>query len=132
MNDRLAKALDRLKAESANAEAPQEIEPELLAEFDRVQRRKRLVSWMIAAAAVAASIAVVLFVSARDHRPDLKPPAPLPAVSEDVRDSEQPFVPIPYVVPLGAYERAEVVRMEVPVAALIAAGFPMDAHGPCG
>jgi hypothetical protein len=85
---------------------------------------------MIAATAVAASIAVVLFVSARDHRPDLKPPAPLPAVSEDVRDSEQPFVPIPYVVPLGAYERAEVVRMEVPVAALIAAGFPMQTADP--
>jgi hypothetical protein len=33
------------------------------------------------------------------------------------------FVPIPYVAPLAPYERASMVRMDVPVAALIAAGF---------
>ena len=34
---------------------------------------------------------------------------------------------IPYVVPPAPYERTEVVRMDVPVAALIAAGLRMDA-----
>jgi hypothetical protein len=40
-------------------------------------------------------------------------------------EPEQPFVAIPYTAPLGPYERAEIVRMDVPVSALIAAGFPM-------
>ena len=125
MNNRLTKAMDRLKAESGNTSAPLEIERALLAEFDLVQRRKRRLLWMIAGGAVAASIAVVLIFSTREH-----PPAPVPIVAEDTQQSEQPFVPIPYVAPLGAYERAEVVRMEVPVAALIAAGFPMRTTDP--
>lgn len=44
----------------------------------------------------------------RRHKPDADPP---------------PFLPIPYTQPLDPGERAEVVRMEMPVAALIAAGF---------
>jgi hypothetical protein len=40
-------------------------------------------------------------------------------------DADPPFLPIPYTQPLGPGERAEVVRMEMPVAALIAAGFPV-------
>ena len=76
---------------------------------------------------MAASVAVVLSL---EHRPQPEPPTSSAAVSEDVRESEQPFVPIPYVTPLGAYERAEIVRMEVPVAALIAAGLPMRTTDP--
>ena len=84
-------------------------------------------AWVVAAGAVAASVAVVLSL---EHRPQPEPPTSSAAVSEDVRESEQPFVPIPYVTPLGAYERAEIVRMEVPVAALIAAGLPMRTTDP--
>jgi hypothetical protein len=36
---------------------------------------------------------------------------------------EEPFVEIPYVAPLAPYERSSVMRMDVPVGALIAAGF---------
>jgi hypothetical protein len=131
MNDRLTRAMDRVKAEYENANAPAEVERTLLAEFDRVQHRKRRLSWMIMSGAVAASIAVVLIVSVRENQP---PPVPaatvVEAVTEDVQQSQQPFVPIPYVAPLGVYERAEIVRMEVPVAALIAAGFPMRTSDP--
>jgi len=131
MNDRLAKALGRLKSESADAQAPADIERTVLAEFDRVtlkeRRRKGSMAWVVAAGAVAASVAVVLSL---EHRPQPEPPTSSAAVSEDVRESEQPFVPIPYVTPLGAYERAEIVRMEVPVAALIAAGLPMRTTDP--
>jgi hypothetical protein len=42
--------------------------------------------------------------------------------------AEPPFVEIPYVAPLAPYERTAVMRMEVPVAALIAAG--LEVHGP--
>ncbi|HUB80611.1 MAG TPA: zf-HC2 domain-containing protein [Bryobacteraceae bacterium] len=43
-------------------------------------------------------------------------------VRQAVAESE-PFVQIPYTVPLSPEERATVVRMNVPVAALIAVGF---------
>jgi hypothetical protein len=42
--------------------------------------------------------------------------------------AESPFVEIPYVTPLAPYERTAVMRMDVPVAALVAAGF--EVHGP--
>lgn len=49
----------------------------------------------------------------------------LPARGQRVTASagEAPFLEMPYVAPLAPYERAEVVRMEIPVAALAAAGF---------
>ena len=35
---------------------------------------------------------------------------------------------IPYVAPLAPYERVRMLRMDVPVTALIAAGFEVHAH----
>ena len=46
------------------------------------------------------------------------------------RTSVEPFVQIPYVAPLAPYERTEVMRMDVPVAALIAAGFEVHVADP--
>jgi hypothetical protein len=37
--------------------------------------------------------------------------------------AEPPFIQIPYAAPLAPYERIEVTRMDVPIAALLAAGF---------
>jgi hypothetical protein len=45
-------------------------------------------------------------------------------------EAEQPFVAIPYTEPLAPYERTEIVRMDLPVSALIAAGFPLEAAEP--
>jgi hypothetical protein len=45
-----------------------------------------------------------------------------------VRPEATPFVAIPYVPPPAPYEQARVVRMEVPVTALLAAGF--EVHAP--
>src|SRR6267154_6056253 len=58
------------------------------------------------------------------QRPD---PGPQFAKSP-MRSSEEPFIEIPYVAPLAPYERTNVVRMNVQVAALIAAGF--EVHTP--
>ncbi len=44
------------------------------------------------------------------------------------RHEEEPFLPIPYVAALAPYEQTTVMRMEVPVTALIAAGF--EVHAP--
>jgi hypothetical protein len=51
-------------------------------------------------------------------------------VAKLVVEPEQPFIAIPYTLPLEPYERANVMRMDVPVAALIAAGLPMNMVDP--
>jgi hypothetical protein len=57
--------------------------------------------------------------------------APLSEPAEaPYRISAEPFVQIPYVAPLAPYERTEVMRMDVPVAALIAAGFEVHVADP--
>ena len=67
----------------------------------------------LATAAAALTVAVVVL-----HQP--APMAPL--------NDEAPFIQIPYVAPPALYERTEIIRMDVQVAALTAAGF--DVHMP--
>jgi hypothetical protein len=120
--NRLDDAMSRLAADlgrGAPLEVALEVERSVLAEFDRVQRRKRGRVWIASAGAVAASVAAVWFA---ENRPVEKAVAPTAVESE----AERPFVPIPYVLPPDPYERVEVVRMRMPVAALIAAGFQMQ------
>jgi hypothetical protein len=54
----------------------------------------------------------------------------VPPKAIDQPAQEQPFVAIPYVAPLAPYERAEVVRMQLPVSALMAAGLRVGAVDP--
>jgi len=75
---------------------------------------RRSWNWVPLLAAAAALIVVV----ALRHR--TVTPVPVPAPTQEV------FLRIPYVVPPAPYERTEVVRMDVPVAALIAAGLKVD------
>ncbi len=72
--------------------------------------------WAVAGVALAA---VVLAAVVLRHPPAPQPP-PLPPPTQQV------FMRIPYVVPPAPYERTEIMHMDVPVAALIAAGFRMD------
>lgn len=62
-------------------------------------------------------------------RPVTVPPRPVRPVRvaepRPAGQEEQAFVSIPYTMPLGPDERANVLRMDVPVSALIAAGLPM-------
>jgi hypothetical protein len=67
------------------------------------------------AAAVAITAAVLAAVTTQ--RPSVR----------EVQPSQEVFLKIPYVIPPAPYERTEVVRMDVPVAALIQAGFTMNA-----
>jgi predicted anti-sigma-YlaC factor YlaD len=89
----------------------------IIAEFDRHTRQTKIkvLGWA-AAAALAAAACLFVFVAPPQH------PAEPPAVTD-----ESQFVPIPYTVPLSPEERASVVQMEIPVSALIAAGFRMPA-----
>jgi hypothetical protein len=71
---------------------------------------------------LAAALAAVLFLGViLVHRIS-------PGSSDEV--ASESFVPIPYVQPLDQYETATVMRMEVPVAALIAFGYKVDAGDP--
>jgi hypothetical protein len=72
----------------------------------------KLVRWAAAAAAVAASVLAAVTMYRSPVREVPTPP--------------EVFLKIPYVIPPAPYERTEVVRMDVPVAALIQAGFSMN------
>lgn len=73
------------------------------------------------ACAMAASVLVCALLLLRPAPISVQQPAP-------ERRAESPFLEIPYVAPLAPYERAQITRMDVPVAALIAAGF--EVHVP--
>jgi hypothetical protein len=126
MNDRLRSAMNRLAAEGGKAEPPPELEAALICEFRRKQRRKTS-SWIFVAGTIAASIVAALVT--QNVRP-LSPSTPSTPAVEEIQDSGQPFVGLPYITPASPYERIQVVRMEVSVAALIAAGLPMEGADP--
>jgi hypothetical protein len=152
----LSAALGTLSAEEMPEMA--EIEARVLAEFDRsVWQRRRASLWVFAAGLAAAALvgAVALQHRAPANRQDAAPvvstaqapePVEVPAprqvsaapvarvrhvvAAPPVQQNSQPFVPIPYTVPLAPEERATVVNMQVPVAALIAAGFEVATADP--
>lgn len=85
----------------------------------RRPRTRAAVYWI---PALAGAVAASLFLGAlllREPPPDASPPR-----------VQQAFVPIPYVPPLDRHERATVIRMDVPVAALLAAGYRLRVTDP--
>lgn len=118
MNNReqaLISALKKLGAENAAIAAPPEVEVNVLAAFDaeaKPARPKHPIAALAAVVALAAACAIAGFWL---HRP-----ASLP------QHVEARFIAIPYVAPPAPYERTEIKRMDVPLAALIAAG--LDVH----
>jgi hypothetical protein len=129
MNERLSSAMKQLAAECADAQTPAEIEAALLGEFEREWRRKKRLPVIIAGAIAASVLAFV----AMEHPPFAKhagPAAPVGVELAPITQAEAPFVPIPYLAPAAPYERIEVVRMQLPVAALIAAGVPVRTADP--
>lgn len=77
----------------------------------------------------AALLTIGVLLSGVPVKPVRQPLAPAQVVAVDDGD-EAPFVPIPYSVPLDSYETGTVLRVKVPVSALIAAGFPVGAADP--
>jgi hypothetical protein len=107
IDEELQAALAALAAETESMAAPPGVEAAVLAEFDAAQRSRSRSRWWIPVAACIAAAALLV-----------RGPAPTPPVAR-----EQTFVQIPYVAPLAPYERVAVRRMDMPVTALIAAGF---------
>ena len=109
--------LASLAAPGGQEPAPEQVPAALMAEFDAAlgpasAGRSRLAWFPALAAAACLAIALVLLA-----------PSPQPAAPRQLA-----FVPIPYVAPLAPYERPQVVRMAVPMMALMAAGF--EVHTP--
>jgi hypothetical protein len=96
-----------------------EIETRLLAAFDAREHARPQRLWMPAAVlAMAASLAAVGFLHDLRGRPATQP-------ATETRN-EKVFVAIPYTFPPAPYERTTVVRMNVEIAALMAAGFKVQ------
>lgn len=96
---------------------PDAVRARVMAEFDRSTRPgPRVLAW-VAAGALAAAASLALFVAPAPRAPQAAAPAPA-------------FVPIPYTVPLAPGEQATVVRMQIPVTALLAAGFQVPGTDP--
>jgi hypothetical protein len=152
----LTAAAAQLAAETPEG-PPADLESVLVARF--VSNRSPRLSPMFAAAigAIAAALALVA-VTHRSHvtpvlvspqsvaavpavtqAPDS--PTPKPVVNNALKNvvrrrspalaaAPAPFVAIPYTLPLDPRERATVMRMEMPIAALTAVGFPLAAPDP--
>jgi hypothetical protein len=122
MNDpELEASLRRLARKVTAVGPPDGVEAAVLAEFDRTYRRGGMqrMWWPALAIAMAASVlaGVVL----------LRPQPKAAPVAES-----QAFLPIPYTPPLEPYERVMVVQENVPVGALLAAGFHIQTSDPGG
>jgi len=120
-----------------------------------VPRARRFVYAAIGGA-IAASLAIMTWIANRpapkvalaDKVPDaviatpapevkLAPPANEPVARRHRRPAaktavpvEQLFIAIPYTLPLESYERVDVLHVDVPVAALIAVGYPTGMMDP--
>jgi hypothetical protein len=73
-------------------------------------------------AATAAALVIGALLSVVPARPVRPPAASAPLLGIDT-NIDTPFVPVPYVAPLDSYETGTVLRMNLPVAALIGAGY---------
>ncbi len=81
---------------------------------------RRAIRWMPAAAIAAALTAAALIVAIAPHKQP-------PSVNRAVRRDGAPFVGIPYLPPLDPHENTTIVRMNIRVATLIAAGYRVAA-----
>ncbi len=156
---RLTFLASALASEAAGFTAPLSVERALLREIDSRRRLQgRQIAYTVFGAAIAASLMVAFWPAAKpaptrvigsgasvaavtpailrqpqemavDASPSAVPKRPR-RVKPPAAEPEQPFIAIPYTLPLEPYERADVVRMELPVAALIAAGVPTDMMDP--
>jgi hypothetical protein len=149
----LTGALMELAADTAMA-PPSELESILLEEFDSTRSwRRRYLKPAAAIAAIAAALACFAVIQLR-HAPAppgksygefrqaaavaVPPPAVLKAVPRHVRrprsapqaEDAGPFMAVPYTLPLDPRERMTVMRVEMPVAALVAVGLTTAAADP--
>lgn len=153
---RLSAAMKALAERTANVFAPQSVEQAILAELNTVHGNVRR-RWIYAGlgGAIAASLMMAWWLTnppaSKKIEAHVAPAPPVAVVQASIPvqsppvavkrpvpkrrpkpapKPEQPFIAIPYTPPLDPRERIEVVRMDMPVAALIAAGLPVGTADP--
>jgi hypothetical protein len=90
--------------------APLDARERLAGKMTAVRARRRAIGWIpAAAAAVAAAVVIAAMAPHRKPAPDMR--------------EERPFIEIPYLAPLDPHESATIVRMNIRIATLIAAGY---------
>ena len=120
-------ALNAIADESACIEPPLSLESTLLQAIDShitVSPKPQVLMrpwWMLLSAPMAA-LGVLIFAVFMHH----------PAATPHMAVESQTFIEIPYVLPPAPYERTEIMRMDIPVASLIAAGFDVHADDVSG
>lgn len=120
--------IQSLGAQVAAVQPPAGLEAAVLAEFDANNRQRRGATrqgWYVS---VGGAVAACLLAGALLVRH--APPAPASAAAQHGASEAQTFLPIPYTPPLLPYERVLVVQTDVPVTALIAAGFRVQTSDP--
>jgi hypothetical protein len=149
----LTAALTELAADTVMA-PPADLESTLLAGFDSARSwRRRYFKPATAIGAMAAALACFAVLHAPPRRARLQPavplsetaaippvavmpaPKPLPRTVRRTHaaspvEDPRPFVAIPWIVPLDPRERVTVVRVEMPVAALVAVGLATTVPDP--
>jgi hypothetical protein len=125
--ERLNRAVRQWSDQSNGSNPPAALEQSLFAEFARVHAARRRRRW-VSALGIAAATIVALWIGFKPVGQPLIAHVEAPSAPSAV--GEEPFVPIPYVISPAPFERVEVVRMEMPVAALIAAGIPVVSLDP--
>lgn len=109
------------QANPAAAEARDELAARIDLGIDRLGARHRRVRWMpVAALALAAGLTLMIII------PRKSPPPAKGSSGGNVAAAS--FVGIPYLPPLDPRESATIVRMDIQVATLIAAGYSVGAE----
>jgi hypothetical protein len=126
MNADERELLEGLHAIAADGpcQAPPNIEARLLAEFRKRSRLRRARIWMSAASigAVAAAIAVLVWIGPRAPKPEVVQQDATVLADETAGD----FYPLPDADGLPPIESAMVVRVQMPMASLELIGFPIS------
>jgi hypothetical protein len=115
MNSNEEKLLSGLRALAASETGgpPPGLEAALLKHLSMQMKRRRVIAWPLVVEVLAAAAIVVIAIYSR------------PAAS-----APGEFVTVPYSAPIGPYERAELVRVNVPVVALAQWGLSVPAVDP--
>jgi hypothetical protein len=108
--------------------APAQLESRVMS----VRRGPSILGWrfqLLWAATSAVLVIIGVLLSGVPVQTVKPPPVFVPAMPL-ATDGEAPFVPVPYVAPLDSYETGTVLRVNVPVAMLIAAGYRVPVTDP--
>ena len=131
MNGQEKELLENLRKLAAQGprQAPARVERRLLAEFGMRQgRHRRNLIWWPAGCAIAAGVALLLWLHVQPSKASRIVEAPqLEAVAAE--ESNASFYPLPEADALPPVENAMVVRVQVPLSSLRLMGYPVDEDG---